>query len=336
MCPATWCQAPRARGAAEQARKRRRRFSAVRRPATCTHQLFAAVRRGSDWQGGVVTRRWSGGLIGGGAWPGVGTVLCEEPAEATGTAEGRVCSDRIGLGHEGNTVGARRSRAAGRRREPEGASGGAWQRVARGKVARMLCVALCLLHWALACRTCVDGTSFSRGLSEADAKDLCNSAAVARALGAAMDEVSEAARRRASAAAAWGSLLARAAAAHRGANETLGKRAAEEVTRLLAEGDLQARAAALGEQARAHEAAIVGVVTTFLSFSGSATTNTSGRLCVEKGTDAAQITQEGEANTATRLSQLGCTAAEGEINALKEKLIAGTTLYNVQGPTRRT
>ncbi|KAH8605315.1 hypothetical protein ERJ75_001630000 [Trypanosoma vivax] len=174
----------------------------------------------------------------------------------------------------------------------------------------MLFVALCLLHWALACRTCVDGASFSRGLSEADAKDLCNSAAVARALGAAMDEVSEAARRRASAAAAWGSLLARAAAAHRGANETLGKRAAEEVTRLLAEGDLQARAAALGEQARAHEAAIVGVVTTFLSFSGSATSDTSGRLCVEKSSNAAQITREGEANTATRLSQLGCTAAE--------------------------
>ncbi|KAH8615332.1 hypothetical protein ERJ75_000594000 [Trypanosoma vivax] len=199
----------------------------------------------------------------------------------------------------------------------------------------MLFVALCLLHWALACRTCVDGTSFSRGLSEADAKDLCNSAAVARALGAAMDEVSEAARRRASAAAAWGSLLARAAAAHRGANETLGNRAAEEVTRLLAEGDLQARAAALGEQARAHEAAIVGVVTTFLSFSGSATSDTNGRLCVEKSSNAAQITREGEANTATRLSQLGCTDAEEEINALKEKLVAGTTLYDVQGPNKK-
>ncbi|KAH8605301.1 hypothetical protein ERJ75_001630400 [Trypanosoma vivax] len=113
MCPATWCQAPRARTAEEQARKRRRRFSAVRRPATCTHQLPAAVRRGSDWQGGVVTRRWSGGLIAEVPGRGLGRFLCEEPAEATGSAEGRACSDRIGLGHEGNTVGARRSRAAG-------------------------------------------------------------------------------------------------------------------------------------------------------------------------------------------------------------------------------
>ncbi|KAH8605309.1 hypothetical protein ERJ75_001629800 [Trypanosoma vivax] len=335
MCPATWCQAPRARAAAEQARKRRRRFSAVRRPATCTHQLPAAVRRGSDWQGGVVTRRWSGGLIGGGAWPGVGT----RPLRRAGGSDGDGGRARVQRSHRPwarrQHCGRTAQQGRGREREPEGASGGAWQRVARGKVARMLFVALCLLHWALACRTCVDGTSYSRGLSEADAKDLCNSAAVARALGAAMDEVSEAARRRASAAAAWGSLLARAAAAHRGANETLGKRAAEEVTRLLAEGDLQARAAALGEQARAHEAAIVGVVTTFLSFSGSATSDTTGRLCVEKSTDAAQITREGEANTATRLSQLGCTAAEGEINALKDKLIAGTTLYNVQGPNKK-
>ncbi|KAH8605288.1 hypothetical protein ERJ75_001631600 [Trypanosoma vivax] len=335
MCPATWCQAPRARAAAEQARKRRRRFSAVRRPATCTHQLPAAVRRGSDWQGGVVTRLWSGGLIGGGAWPGVGTV----PLRRAGGSDGVGGRARMQRSHRPwarrQHCGRTAQQGRGREREPEGASGGAWQRVARGKVARMLFVALCLLHWALACRTCVDGASFSRGLSEADAKDLCNSAAVARALGKAMDEVSEAARRRASAAAAWGSLLARAAAAHRGANETLGKRAAEEVTRLLAEGDLQARAAALGEQARAHEAAIVGVVTTFLSFSGSATSDTNGRLCVETSSSAAQITQEGEANTATRLSQLGSTAAEGEINALKEKLIAGTTLYNVQGPSKK-
>ncbi|KAH8615237.1 hypothetical protein ERJ75_000605500 [Trypanosoma vivax] len=278
MCPATRCQAPRARAAEEQARKRRRRFSAVRRPATCTHQLPAAVRRGSDWQGGVVTRRWSGGLIGGGAWPGVGTV----PLRRAGGSDGDGGRARVQRSHRPwarrQHCGRTAQQDRGREREPEGASGSAWQRVARGTGARMLCVALCLLHWTLACRTCVDGTSFSRGLSEADAKGLCNSAAVARALGAAMDEVSEAARRRASAAAAWGSLLARAAAAHRGANETLGKRAAEEVTRLLAEGDLQARAATLGEQARAHEAAIVGVVTTFLSFSGSATTNTNGRL----------------------------------------------------------
>ncbi|KAH8605291.1 hypothetical protein ERJ75_001631800 [Trypanosoma vivax] len=106
MCPATWCQAPRARAAAEQARKRRRRFSAVRRPATCTHQLPAAVRRGSDWEGGVVTRRWSGGLIGGGAWPGLGRFLCEEPAEATGSAEGRACRTASGQKHRGAAMAA--------------------------------------------------------------------------------------------------------------------------------------------------------------------------------------------------------------------------------------
>ncbi|KAH8605310.1 hypothetical protein ERJ75_001630200 [Trypanosoma vivax] len=119
MCPATWCQAPRARAAAEQARKRRRRFSAVRRPATCEHQLPAAVRRGSDWQGGVVTRRWSGGLIGGGAWPGWAGSSAKSRRKRRGRRKGARAAIAPALGTKATLWGARRSRTAGES-EPEG------------------------------------------------------------------------------------------------------------------------------------------------------------------------------------------------------------------------
>ncbi|KAH8605311.1 hypothetical protein ERJ75_001629700 [Trypanosoma vivax] len=145
MCPATWCQAPRARAAAEQARKRRRRFSAVRRPATCTHQLPAAVRRGSDWQGGVVTRRWSGGLIGGGAWPGVGRSSAKSRRKRRGRRKGARAAIASALGTKATlwahgAAGPREGARAG------GASGGRGNALQGGR-------SLGCFSWRCACCT---------------------------------------------------------------------------------------------------------------------------------------------------------------------------------------